>query len=300
MRKSVVNLAVLALMFGIGALALHSQEAEVGPLTIWVEKQYSSWDNPLQSEFSINGKMVNIYSASTFETVQEHFKPGWNTVTVKTTPQEPASKSNGLIFRLGPATKQDRGAKMTMDPVLWKFVNNTDWKFANSAYSHPLGPNVKEVTLTYNLYYAGMAYENQQLKAGDFVLAAKPTYASWNSPVTATLYVNGTPLNSFTLAERQLVITPLLKQGKNEIKLISHRVKNSIADNDVEFRILGPAEWNVSQGRFVLTPVIQFKAKQGWTLDSKSGMLINPLKPDSETIERVIPFVLKEAPKAGS
>jgi len=34
-------------------------------------------------------------------------------------------------------------------------------------------------------------------------------------------------------------------------------------------------------------------------LDSKTGMLVNRAKADSESIERVIPFVLKEGPKPG-
>jgi len=300
MRKLLSTVLVLAVIAAALFITVYSQEASSAPLTIWVKKNYSSWDNPLQSEFIINGKTINIYSADTFESVQEHFKPGWNTITIKTTPQEPASKDNHLIFRIGPAAKDEAGKKMTMSPVVWQFFNGTDWKFDAGKYSHPLGPDVKEVTLTYNLYYAGVQPEEPKLKAGDYILSAQPTYNSWSTPVTATLWVNGTPFTSFTTARRQIVITPNLKQGKNEIKLVSHRVKNSIRDNDIKFDILGPAEWNVTEGKYILAPVVQFKAKQGWTLDSKSGMLINPTKPDSETIERVIPFFLKEAPKTGS
>ena len=186
-----------------------------------------------------------------------------------------------------------------MEPIIWEFRNDTDWKFDNGRYSHPLGPDVKEVTLSYKIYYAGLQNENIKLKAGDFVISGKPTYGSWNSPITATVFVNGTPLNSFLLAKRGMVITPFLKQGKNEIKLISSRVKNSIRNNDIEFDIAGPAEWNVAKGQYLVKPILQFKSMQGWTLDSKTGMLVNRAKPDSESIERVIPFVLKEAPKAG-
>ena len=89
------------------------------------------------------------------------------------------------------------------------------------------------------------------------------------------------------------MITPFLKPGKNEIKLVSSRVKNSIKNNDIDFDIAGPAEWDVGKGEFLLKPILQFKSMQGWTLDSKTGMLVNSAKPDAESIERVIPYVLK-------
>lgn len=95
------------------------------------------------------------------------------------------------------------------------------------------------------------------------------------------------------------MITPFLKQGKNEIKLISSRVKYSVEKNDIEFVVAGPAEWNVAKGQYLLKPILQFKSMQGWTLDSKTGMLVNRAKPDSESIERVIPFILKEGPTPG-
>lgn len=264
---------------------------------VWAQRGYSGWDNPLHSEFSINGKLVNVFTSDTFESIEGQLKDGWNTITIKTTPQEPANKANGLIFRIGPMRKE--GQKMVMAPVLWQFRNDTDWKFDSKTgtYSHPLGPDVKEVTLSYNLYFAGMQRESAELKAGDFIRQGKPTYAGWNSPVTATVLINETPFNSFTLQGRSIVITSLLKPGKNEIKLISGRVKNSIKNNDVQFEILGPAEWNVQQNKYLLAPVVQFKSMQGWRMDPKTGVLINPAQADAETIERVIPFILKESAK---
>ena len=102
------------------------------------------------------------------------------------------------------------------------------------------------------------------------------------------------------IASRELVITSLLKQGKNEIKLISTRVNNAIRDNDIEFHIAGPAEWNVQKAQYVVAPIVQFQGMQGWKLDPKTGKRINPIKPESETIERIIPFFLKEGPKAAT
>jgi hypothetical protein len=287
------------MLVGLSSLSVSAQETGSELFLLGVKRVYGSWDNPLHSELSVNGKTVNIFTSDTVEPIGQYLKDGWNTITIRTTPQQPANRNNGLIFRLGPARETPGKDQWIMEPIIWEFRNDTDWTFANARYSHPLGPDVKEVTLSYKIYYAGLQNENIKLKAGDFVISGKPTYGSWNSPVTATVFVNGTPLNSFLLAKRGTVITPFLKQGKNEIKLISSRVKNSVKNNDIEFEVAGPAEWNVGKGQYLLKSILQFKSMQGWTLDSKTGMLVNLAKPDSESIERVIPFVLKEGPKPG-
>ncbi|MBI2956278.1 MAG: hypothetical protein HYY26_03080 [Acidobacteria bacterium] len=294
-----VWVAVVAGLVGLSGGA-PAQEA-AGKIHVWVARNYNSWDNPLHSEFIVNGTTVNIYTSDTFEPIEQHLQPGWNTITIKTTPQEPANADNDLIFRLGPMRQDPRDKRrMVMEPVLWEFRNGTDWKFDRDSgtYGHPLGPGVKEVELTYRFYYAGLELENQKLEAGDIVLHGKPNYNSWNSPVLATVWVNGTPLNSFLLEERQIVITGLLRPGKNEIKLVSQRVKNSIADNDILFEIAGPAEWYVDRNQYVLAPLVQFKAAQGWRKDARTGQLSNPANPQADTIERTVPFMLKEPPKA--
>lgn len=299
MSRRILLLLLTVMFVGLTSLPVSAQKTGSEPFLLWVKPNFGSWDNPLHSEFSVNGKTVNIFTSDTFEPIGQYLKEGWNTITIKTTPQQPANKSNGLIFRLGPAHKTPGKDQWIMEPIIWEFRNDTDWKFDNGRYSHPLGPDVKEVTLSYKIYYAGLQNENLKLKAGDFIISGKPTFSSWNSPITATVFVNGTPLNSFLLAKRGMVITPFLKQGKNEIKLISSRVKHSIEKNDIEFEVAGPAEWNVGKGQYLLKPILKFKSMQGWTFDSKTGILVNRAKPDSESIERVIPFFLKEVPKRG-
>lgn len=297
MHRRVLSPATAAALLLVAGVALVSQET--APISVWVDREYNSWDNALHTEFSINEKTVSIFTSDTVEPISEHLKPGWNTFVLKTTPQEPATRNNELILRFGPAHKQQN--KILIAPVLWELRNGTDWAFdaKTGTYSHPLGPGVKDVTLSYQLYYAGLERERGELKAGDYVLSGKATYQSWSSPVVAAVWINGTPLNSFTLAARQIIITDLLKPGKNEIKLVSSRVRNVIRDNDIEFAVGGPAEWNVTRKQYVLTPIVQFKAMQGWKQDPKTGQRINPMKPDADTIERVIPFVLKSPPAGG-
>lgn len=289
-RHLIVFLAAALVVTGAVPLTQSSGD----PLSLLVSRQYSTWDNPLHTEFTINGKTVNIFTSETVESLEGHIKPGWNTFVLKTTPQEPANSANSLQFQVGPGSK--KGNKFVVGPVLWKLRNEADWKLKDGSYSHPLGPGVKEVTHTYNLYYAGMDLERTELKAGDYVLQGKPRYSTWSSPVVGTVWVNGTPLNTFAGESRQIVITKLLKPGKNEIKLVSGRVPNVIVGNDVEFLIGGPAEWNVSENKFTLTPITTFNAMQGWKKDPKSGQLVNQANAQADTIERVIPFMLKMPP----
>jgi hypothetical protein len=136
------------------------------------------------------------------------------------------------------------------------------------------------------------------LRAGDFFLQGGPDSKYSNVPVTATVFVNDTPLNSFILAERQVVITPLLKKGKNEIKLVSSRVANAIQDNDIILSVAGPAEYNVPRRKYEAKPIVEVKAMQGWERVKKTGQLVGKADPNAKTIERVIPFFLDEAPAA--
>jgi hypothetical protein len=267
------------------------------PVTIWVQKNYAGWENPLHSELSLNTELMNIFSADSFEPIQPKLKDGWNVITVVTRPQEPATRGNELIFRIGPMVKDQRANQMVMTTVLWEFRNGSDWDLdeGKAAYSHALGPGVKEVKQEFPVYYAGLELEGKELQAGDYILAGKPQYAGWSSPFTTTVAVNGTWLNTFMLAERQVVITSLIKPGKNEIKIVSNRVSNTIRDNDYNIMVAGPAEWNVSEKRFNVAPILEAKAEQGWRKDEKSGRFVNPAAPDSATIERTIPFVIKAA-----
>lgn len=284
-----------ALLILAGASAQVTAQTPASPLSIWAERHYQAWDNALHTELVVNGTTVDIFTSDTVEPVSEHIKDGWNTIVLKTTPQVPATRTNGLIFRVGPARKE--GNKIAMSPILWRFDNETDWRLQkDGSYSHPLGPDVTDVELTFKVYYAGMDREGGELKAGDYVLVGKPTYAAWNSPVVATVWINGTAFNSFTTAERQLIVTDLLKPGKNEIKIVSGRVPNAIKNNDVEFWIGGPAEWSVGDRRFTVKPIVQFKAMQGWRQNRQTGQLENPMKAGADEIERVIPFMLKTEP----
>jgi len=264
-------------------------------MVLAVEKTFSSWDNPLYSELTINDQLVNIFTTNTVENVDKYIRPGWNTIQVKTSVQEPANNDNGLIFRIGRAYSDPGTKAKVIDPLLWEFRNSTDWKHQqDGTYLHASGPGVKEVTLAMRVYFAGVDTDTKEVKAGDVVLRGKGTFASWNAPVTATVLVNGTPLNTFTTTERTVVITPFLKKGRNEIKLVSSRIDHAIADNDIEFEILGPAAWSATDSAYVLKPILQFKSLQGWSKDRMSGRLINRAKTDADEVERVIPLILKD------
>jgi hypothetical protein len=119
---------------------------------------------------------------------------------------------------------------------------------------------------------------------------------SWTAPVTATIFVDGTPLNTFTSRARDVVITSLLHAGRSEIALVSSRVAGVVQDNDIEFTLFGPVEWEVQQKTFVGPKVVQFSSMQGWRRDAKTGSLTNAGAATADKIERVILLVLKVAP----
>lgn len=277
----------------VDAVKKVARPATAAAMGLWVEKNYASWDCPLHSELAINGKNVGSFSAKSDRDVAEYLKSGWNTITLTTKDPGPTDKDNQLIFRIGPVVKKD--GKQTMTP-LWEFRNGTDWKFAGGKYTHQLGPDTKEVTLTYKVYFAGLEAEGRPVAAGDYVLTGKPNYGSWNGPVTGTVFVNGQAVNTFLGEERQVVITPFLKKGENVIKVASHRVKDAIADNNLHFSVGGPAEYNVARGRFEIGPVTQFDAMNGWKRHEKSGQLVPLAKGDPDTIEREVKFTLDHEP----
>ena len=277
------------------AKAIAEQSGEA-PLMVWVRRQSGYQDNPLRSEFSINGETVDIFTSDTQKTIGKHLKKGWNDIAIETTPQQPASNDNSLSFSIGPVSR-DKNDRQVMMP-LWNFGNSTDWEFKDGRFSHATGPDVKKVTLSYHVYFAGLEHENRKLRAGDFFLQGGPDSKYSNVPVTATVFVNDTPLNSFILAERQVVITPLLKKGKNEIKIVSSRVANAIQANDIVLSVAGPAEYNVPRRKYEAKPIVEVKAMQGWERVKKTGQLVSKADPNAKTIERVIPFFLDEAPAA--
>lgn len=282
--------------------SVFAAEIQDGKLHVSVKKYYPSWDNPLHSEFIINGTTVGIFSSDTIVPIEEYLKPGWNDIAIKTIPQEPANKENKLIFKIGPMFKPASDSKkITMKPVLWKFDNGSDWALDEGGnYFHTAGPDVKTITLNYHVFWGGVEHENSKIKTEDYVLVVKPYYPSWNSPILTTVAVNDSPLTSFLGSDRQVILTPLLKPGKNVIRVITHKVENAFRKNDIAGELAGPAEWSPGQNKFILTPVTSFKSMQGWKKDAQTGQLNNPTKPESPYMERNIIFMVKgleEEPK---
>ncbi len=287
-----------ALAVGVVVLAagrVFSAETNA-PIMLWAERSYRSTENPLHSEIAINGNRVDVFTSDTRKDIGDLLRKGWNTLAIKTKAQEPASSENELIFRIGPVHKDAETGALVMRPVLWEFRNGTDWRFRQGRFTHRLGPGVHEVTLDYTVYFAGLAHEDVTLQDGDYVLEGKPSYASTNLPLTATVHVNGTPLNTFLGGRRQVVITSLLKQGQNEIKIVTNRVQNALADNDISIEVFGPARYSPRTEKFEARPVVQLKAMQGWERERTTGQLVNLAERDAKAQERALPFSLDQAP----
>ena len=90
----------------------------------------------------------------------------------QTTPQTGAANSNGLRFSIGPVEPGTRrgGVIMKRTP---EFRNDTDWSLSNGEFRHRLGPAVKEIALSFSLYFAGLQHEGAEPVAGTTFSRAK-------------------------------------------------------------------------------------------------------------------------------
>src|SRR5262249_48425104 len=154
-----------------------------------------------------------------------------------------------------------------------------------------------QVELAFSVYVGDLLQENYEIAAGDYVAQAHPVYESWNSRVAATVVVNGTMLTSFMGVERQARITPYLRPGPNEMRLITGRVQNAFKENDVRINVSGPAQWAAARARFEFKPALELQAMQGWMVQPVSGKLVNREAPASDTLERAVALLLKEDPR---
>lgn len=162
---------MLVLAIGSGGGNAFAQPIQEGKLYIWFEKFFSNHEYHLHSEFIINGETVDIFTADTFELIEDRIKDGWNDIAIKTTAQSPTNKKNYLTFRIGPMHRDPNNTdRFIMSPVVWEFRNGTDWDFNNGQFLHALGPEVKEVELSYHLYWGGVENEVIGFKGGDYIL----------------------------------------------------------------------------------------------------------------------------------
>lgn len=265
-------------------------------IAVWVHQQYSS-DCPLITELRMNGNLVEDFSSTSQRAIGKHIKMGWNTMTLKTRLRPEVKEINYLTFNIGPTRKDSDSGKTLMEPVLWTFSNRTDWSEKKGVIVHRLGRDVKEVTMTYHLYFAGSGKRTEEIKNGDYILQHDQRY--FDEPiVTSTVFVNGHPLTTFLGQKRnQETITRYLKAGKNEVRVVARRVPNILENNSVTFNIGGPAEYNATSEKFEMKPVLQFRSSDGWVQDKKSGQWRLDLPSGGDQIERTFTFQLDEAPK---
>ena len=134
----------------------------------------------------MNGQLVEVFSSDRTAPLS-YLRPGWNVVTIKTTPQTGAANSNGLRFSIGPVEPGTRRGGVIMKPVLWEFRNDTDWSLSNGEFRHRLGPAVKEIALSFSLYFAGLQHEGAGTCSRETTFSRAKLNRSLNTaPVTAT------------------------------------------------------------------------------------------------------------------
>ncbi len=265
-------------------------------LMLRVERATAARPCPLHTKVAINHQRVGVFTTESQQAIGKYLKRGWNTITLETTAQ-PTDRGNDLILQIGPVHKDPKKDRPVMKPVFWEFHNGTDWRLDEKTgrYSHRKDPQLKQVTLSFPVYFAGMEHERWALQAGDYFLEVRPQLSHRTVPVTLTAYVNGTPLNSFVLRRRQLILTPLLKEGKNELRIVSNRVADVISGNKMELIVAGPAEYGAKDEKFHGRQLTQFDSMTGWSRGA-DGQLVNKAKPGSDTVETVLTFTLDQPP----
>lgn len=264
-------------------------------LMVWTGHHYSSSEVPLHSSMTINGEQIGIFSATTRQSIASAFKLGaYNDVEIQTDAMYPASGWNSLNFYLGSAGR-DREGNLEMSR-LWWFKNGEDWKFDEGRLEHAREPGASKHSLKLSLYYAGMEYENQELQKGDYVLSGKSQRSNSMSSVTATVYVNGVPLNSFAGLSRDVVITSLLRVGENVIRIETKPVDGQLVDNDIDFAVRGPARYNVSNRNYDVETIVEFGSLVGWKRDEQTGQLVSAEEPGAESIVQTIKFEISTLP----
>ena len=267
-------------------------------LVLWVRKPHGSGGSFLKSEIRINDQKVGSFENDGQVKIDKYLKNGNNIITVKTAPRSPLGEfDRGLYFQVGPVHKDDKSEEQVMTPVLWQFPNSYGWNHTGDKATHDLGPDVKEVTNTFTVFYAGCDPDRAKVEAGDYVLQGGPTNTASFAAAPSTVIVNGTTLTSFYGSGRQVVLTRYLKKGENKLEIVTKRVTESLDARDYAFNLIGPMEYSVKQSKFVGTSVREFKNLDGWKDDPKTGKLVNPEDPKSDTVKQIVTFVLDEAPK---
>lgn len=297
LKKAGASEAVLAAVRKAGDVKAPAGKV-TDTLMLWVRKPHGSGGSFLKSEVRINDQKVGSFENDGQVRIDKYLKNGNNVITVKTAPRSPLGEyDRGLYFQVGSVHEEGKYDEQVMAPVLWQFPNYNGWNVKDGKATHDLGPDVKEVTNTFTVFYAGCDADRAKAAAGDYVLQGGPTNTASFAAAPSTVIVNGTTLTSFYGSGRQLVLTPYLKKGDNKLEIVTKRVTESLDARNYAFSVIGPMEYSVKRKTFVGISVTKFKNLEGWKEDEKTGRLVNSEDPKSDTVRQVVTFVLDEAPK---
>src|SRR5262249_23570583 len=152
---------VLAALRQTGGLKPLPPTTKKRTMMVFAKRYFESTENPLQSELTINGAKVGVFRNGDGDEkyLDKYLKEGWNTISLKTTPQYAASGNNSLLFTMGPVYK-DATDKLVMEHVYWSFWNSENWSSDKGKFTHQLSRDAKDVTLSFRVYYAGPEFDD--------------------------------------------------------------------------------------------------------------------------------------------
>ena len=163
---------------------------------------------------------------------------------LKTT-AEATQQDNGLRFRLGPVVP-GAGTRWLMKPVLWEFHNDTDWSLEQWRVPASARPNCQGGRPDSALLRR-VGHENEEPAAGDYILQGTPQSESRyrvrdshdlrQRHAAEYLYLG-------SARGRYHIVAPC---GPKRNQVVSNRVAGVVEDNDIEFTVFGPVEWDVNR-----------------------------------------------------
>ena len=269
-----------------------AEKADFDKMYLFSKAHYDSWENGLHTEVLVNGQSAGVFKGNDAVPVGKLLKKGENVLQFRTFSAGKTEKHNGVTFAFGPAARNNQG-KLVMDGSVWRYDNAPDWVFqeGDGSYVHKAD---QDTPVTARVYFTGLAGE-KRLGRDQYAVLGLFDYDSWGGQVTATLYVNGVPVNSFFGKSRTVVITPLLKPGVNTIKMVVRGMEHYLGKENKLTLIAGPSKFDTKSNQFAVQPQVSQKALIDLRRNEENKW-VSVKDPNADTVTYTHELTVKDLP----
>lgn len=232
-----------------------AERAEFDLMHVFSRKNFG-YPNGLHTEVLVNGTSAGVLTDKGALPIGRLLRPGENVLQFRTFcgARTTSGYPTCLILDVGPAHRT--GSGLQMDRALWAYSNGADWAFQKGPglWTHKADPAAKDATVTARVYFTGLKGEGG-VGRDDYVLHAANGVANHFPPLTATAFINDVPVNSVFGVQRAVVITHLLRPGKNSVKLVARGLENHLGpDNPLKLSV-GRGKFNAASGKVLISPL---------------------------------------------